>query len=94
VCGGEKAPRFAIHMLRQASAEEEGRRILAGHKTSKSLSSNHHLSAGASGTVGGQMTSNRERTRQFRLESSSRRCTLHFDVCEWPELAGSSFELP
>jgi hypothetical protein len=38
------------------------------------------------------MTANHQHTRQFRLESSFRRCTLVDNVCEWPELGGSSFE--
>jgi hypothetical protein len=40
----------------------------------------------------GQMTATRKRTRQFRLESSFRRCTLDGNLREWPELGGSSFE--
>jgi hypothetical protein len=42
--------------------------------------------------LGGSMTAIHQRTRQFRLESSFRRCTLNGYVCEWPELGGSSFE--
>ena len=40
----------------------------------------------------GQMTANRQRTRQFRLESSFRRCRLDDNLREWPEWGGSSFE--